>query len=155
MAGPETVALMISSPDYPCVSGYIDEEGRLTDAPVFQTPQAWATVHVYGPEIVPDTTYEITTDLGGGVFTDRGTATTYIWGDVVWELGTVDFLDITARVDCFRHLPTAPPIERCDIAPGTPDGVVDFTDIAHTVDAFRNLPYPFDLPDPPAADGND
>ncbi len=147
LPGTESVALLISSPDYPCVLGYIGEQGRIGDSPVYQTPQEWATVHVYGPEIVPNTTYEITGELSGGTYTDRAVAITYMWGDVVWEYGTVDFLDITAVVDCFRHLPAAPPIEWCDIVPGTPNGMVDFTDISYTVDAFRNYPYPFGLPD--------
>jgi hypothetical protein len=69
--------------------------------------------------------------------------------------GVVDFIDITAAIDKFRNLPTAPRKARTDVINGTvslpkPDQKVDFVDISQIVDAFRNDPVRY--PGPPTTD---
>jgi hypothetical protein len=56
--------------------------------------------------------------------------------------GGVDFVDISAVVDKFKNLPTAPRKARADVINSNitfpkPDGKVDFVDISTVVDAFR------------------
>jgi hypothetical protein len=151
------VALAVLSPDYPCLAKYVDASGLCTDTPVLQTPGAWAVVHVHGPDIVPDTTYQIHPEVDGIALAAPAAVTTSTWGDTAGEFvdgqwtppnGVVDFKDIAAAVDAFTHAPIAPPWQWCDVALETPDGTVDFTDIGYLVEAFQAVPYPFGEPDP-------
>lgn len=152
------VALLVTSPDYPCLSEYVQEDGRLGDSPRYRRADEWdSPTYVRGPDIVPDTTYQIQAEPTVGELSEPGTATTALWGDTAGDFvegawtppdGNVDFNDITATVDAFRQLPDAPPWRRCDVVPRTPDGVIDFDDIAGVVDGFRGLPYPHEGPAP-------
>jgi hypothetical protein len=85
-------------------------------------------------------------------------------GDVVGDCGltpcsapqgVIDFVDISAVVDKFRNLPTAPRKARADLINSTvslakPDKKVDFVDISYCVDAFRAAAAA--LPGPPLTD---
>lgn len=62
--------------------------------------------------------------------------------------GRVDFIDIQGMVEGFRHLPTAPAVQRCDVYPALPDYTIDFVDIATVVEAFRGAAYTFEPPEP-------
>jgi len=69
--------------------------------------------------------------------------------------GVVDFVDISAVVDKFRNLPSAPRKARADLLNSTvsqpkPDKKVDFVDIGYCVDAFRSNAAA--LPGPPLTD---
>jgi hypothetical protein len=145
-----TCAVKVTSTEYPCLDKYVNSQGLLDDVRVLLPPAAWSNIHVHGPDILPETTYQIQADYdyGTGLLSPPANVTTRMWGDVVPAYGVVDFNDIPAVVDCFRVLPTAPPVQWCDIAPEMPDGVVDFTDISYVVEAFLVLPYPFAGPDP-------
>jgi len=149
------VALYVTSPDYPCLERYAQEDGRLADAPVYAAMEEWGVVQLYGTDIMPDTIYEVRAEPAFGDPSEPGTATTAAWGDTVgnfvggeWTTpdGTVDFVDISATVDAFRHLPSAPPWPWCDIAPWQPQGIIDFEDIGYCVDAFKGHAYPFEIP---------
>ncbi len=158
--GADPVALLVTSPDYSCLSKYValdSGRGRLIDSSVSLTPLEWGTVHVGDAEIVPDTTYEVRADFGGGFLSLPAVATTEIWGDVVGRFGpdgwrppdgSIDIIDVTAILDRFRNLPTAPVVELADLYPEAPDGSIDILDAALCLDAFRGLPYPYGLPCP-------
>jgi hypothetical protein len=154
----DPVALHLSSPQHPCLSKYVTANGTIADEPVLRSPLDWGIIMTRGAGIVPNTEYVVQPEDEFGAFVGpASSATTYEWGDITgtfldgaWTApnGIVDFQDVSAAVDRFRNPPTAPSLERCDIAPETPNGVVDFEDISYVVDAFRNLPYPFGLPCP-------
>jgi len=151
------VAIAVQSPGYPCLDKYVAADGSVVDAPVYQNASAWGTALVHGPDVIPGTAYRFVSKIEGGPSTDAATVTTAAWGDTVGDFvngqwttpnGVIDFRDISATVDAFRNLPTAPLWWRCDLSPELPDGLIDFTDIGRVVDAFRALPYPFDVPCP-------
>ncbi len=143
------VALLVTSPDWTCVSNYIQADGLLGPDPVFQLPDEWDTVAVQSPDLVPSSTYDVVAECG--TYTSApGSATTAIFGDIVGEAtagewgapdGRVDVLDLTAIVEAFRHLPTAPGQERSDLWPCTPDGVIDVLDMTMVADAFQGYSY--------------
>ncbi len=153
---PAPIALRLTSPDWPCLSLYIAANGGLVSTPVLQLTDDWGTVDVHDQEIVPSSTYHVVAECGdheSGV----GSGETALWGDCVGDFvagawtpsnGIVDFIDITATVDGFRNLSTAPPLPWIDIHPCTPEGIIDFMDVTYTVDAFKGLPYPCPVPCP-------
>jgi hypothetical protein len=137
---------------------------RLQCEPHFMDWSSLGVVHVLGPEIVPNATYDIQAiqpdcaatmcfDMGEDVFSLPLTVSTSRWGDLVgvapiagvWDppQGVVDFVDLSALVDKFTNSPGAPSKTRTDLAYDTPDRKVDFVDISHAVGAFRGDPYPF------------
>ncbi|UCC29230.1 MAG: hypothetical protein JSU86_13625 [Phycisphaerales bacterium] len=151
------VALMVTSPDHPCLQTYARADGRFGATPVFQTAEQWGTVHVHGQDIVPEATYEVRAEFEDGSLSGPAGATTARWGDTIGRFidgawtppnGSVDIIDAAACVDRFRHLPTAPPLEWCDLYPMVPDGRIDILDIVPIIDAFRGFGYPYALPCP-------
>lgn len=111
------------------------------------------TVHVTDPTIVPDTEYFARTDCGTPDTPSLSAsvlAVTQIYGDTVGAFdgeawtppdGVVDFGDITAAVDKFRSLPTAPSLFQCDLMGCSTNEIVDFVDISGVVDGFRGVTY--------------
>ncbi|MBI1827393.1 MAG: hypothetical protein HY287_06205 [Planctomycetes bacterium] len=138
------VALLVTSPDYPCLHKYIDGTGHFVASPVSMLPSAWGTVVCQDPDIVPNTTYNVQAECGA-FLTSPGTAKTYLWGDVNQD-GVVDIRDVAAVVDMFREIPSALPIIQGDLFPCTPDHRINIIDIATVVDAFRIGTYPCGLP---------
>lgn len=57
-------ALLVTSPDYPCLAMYVDATGRLGDTQVYISPVQWGTVSVFRREVVPIATYEIAAECG-------------------------------------------------------------------------------------------
>jgi hypothetical protein len=156
------VAFEVSLLGYPCIPPrYVGVDGSLVSSPVFQPGEVWDTVFVFDHDIVPNTVYGIRTDFGtpgSPRLSETVYTTTSGWGDIVggfvdpaWTPGDgiTDFVDISALVDGFRNLPTAPARAWCDIYPAYADGVIDFNDIAACVDGFRGFAYPFDGPECP------
>ncbi|UCC29175.1 MAG: hypothetical protein JSU86_13345 [Phycisphaerales bacterium] len=152
------VALLVTSPDWPCLSKYIDENGRLVTDPVFQFPDDWGTIKAKGVDIVPSSTYNIVAECGEHA-SPPGSDTTWLWGDVAGRFidgawtpgnGVVDIRNFMAVVEGFQQLDTAPPLEWTDLHPCTPepDGVINVTDMTYVVDAFRGFPYPCPVPCP-------
>jgi len=130
----------------------------------------YGTVDVYDDAFVPSATLEITAI---NTACDTAHAPSYssalaidlsAVGDVVGDCavtpctspqGVVDFVDISAVVDKFRNLPSAPRKARADLLNSTvtlpsPDRKVDFVDISYCVDAFRSDAAA--LPGPPLTD---
>jgi hypothetical protein len=145
-----------SNPNVSCVASYVQADGRLAAAPVFQDYTDWGTIIVNGDAVVPETTFIVSCDYGElGLSLKATTASTTLWGDVVGDFvggawteanGTVDFNDISAVVDAFKSAPTAPPIAWADMVGPSgsechPDLAIDFLDIGATVDAFKGLDF--------------
>ncbi len=153
---PAPVALRLTSPDWTCLDLYISPAGTLVDDPVYQVPDDWGTILVLDPDIVPSSTYVVVAECGIYV-SDPGSGSTALWGDIVGDFiggawtppnGVVDFNDITATIDGFRHVPYAPSEDLTDVHPCNPEGVIDFMDIRWIVDAFIGDPYPCAIPCP-------
>jgi hypothetical protein len=153
---PAPVALRVTSPDWTCIDQYISLAGTLDDPAVFQVPDDWGSILVLDEDIVPSSLYEVVAECG--IYSSApGSASTALWGDIVGDFiagawtppdGVVDFNDITATVDGFQHLATAPSEELTDVHPCIPEGVIDFMDIRWIVDAFLGDPYPCAIPCP-------
>jgi hypothetical protein len=120
----------------------------------FLTPADWGeTVHVTGWNVIPETQYAARTDCGSAgspILSASVIGTTHRYGDTVgafdgnvWTApdGRIEFTDISAAVDRFRSLPTAPSFYRYDLLDCIPNGIVDFDDIAAVADGFRGLLY--------------
>jgi len=136
---------------------------NLSCAPHYADWGALGRVHVFDDEIVPGATYKVQAIIDGCPldFEPNFSGPSYVvtaalWGDVTGDFyggqwtgpnGRIDFLDITAVVEKFRNLPSAPSKVRVDLAGGDPDAIVDFTDISVCVDAFRGFAYPYGVPD--------
>jgi len=118
--------------------------------------QVWTTgvLYLYGTPIVPNATYEVSLcDAGGDNCSTPLLVGTSIWGNVVPPHTAANFADISAVVDKFRNLATAPIMPRADLRgggnPGQPDNpnqTANFADVSAAVDAFRTFPYPFTVP---------
>ena len=133
---------------------------RVVDAPVYRE---WteSVIHVADCEIVPAAAYEIRATAEGMVFSDPLEVSTVMepmpkyWADVVGEFsgtvwsgpnGEVNMNDVTAAVQKFQQLPTAPPLTWVDLDAEAPNGVLNFTDIMRIVQGFKGEPYPFSDP---------
>jgi hypothetical protein len=139
--------------------GEIQHAATLQCEPHYTDVSGVGMLHVRHPAIVPGASYAVQVvdqfcgpALALDVTVPYAELGTSGWGDLVgtradddWTVsnGVVDFQDISAAVDAFRHLSTAPDLERADLSPAWPDGVVDFTDIAYVVEGFRGQSYPY------------
>lgn len=142
------VALHLSSPNFPCLSRFLDGDGTIVDEPVFQTPANWGTVIVTRQDIVPSATdnptvYEIRAvcDAFDQGTTDAAEAIPYLWGDVNNDR-IVDSFDVLCVLDGFRGL-----FENCsfvavNLTPCIPDDLMDMFDILSVLDAFGGEPFP-------------
>ena len=155
-------ALLVSGhPDGPlaaCPPLYVQADGRLGPNPLFRTSEVWGTVSIRDERIIPGNTYIVRCDyghVGAPLLSYDVCVTSAEWGDAVGDFiggewtppnETVDFNDISAIVDAFKGLPTAPLIHRADLigASGsecTPNADIDFLDISAAVDAFKAYSY--------------
>lgn len=119
--------------------------------------QDWGDVgllHVYGPEIVPSSTYDAVVVERGCNPATAGSASLVIsttrWGDVVSPFspespGQPTFQDIMAVVEGYKGLPTAVIVPRARLQPGLvdPETPINFLDISSSVNAYKSLAYPF------------
>jgi hypothetical protein len=127
----------------------------------------WGTaglVHIFGSEIMPSSEYDlavISPDCDTANETNYSAALnvrTGIWGDIADPIQQPapalrtqpDFGDLSALVEKFRALPTAPIVARSMLQPNIPNPAmqVNFSDISACVDAFRGAAYPFSGPAP-------
>ena len=168
-------------PDYSAFDGiemWVGQEvlrGGATPSGVYElqsTPyfRDWSTVpggilHVADCNIVPCATYivDAISNVCDSFFEPFSPAITIptvsVWADIVGggSFGLpdniVDFSDISAMVDRFRAVPTAPHATRCDLGENRPSGGVllpiNFLDVSYLVDAFRGFNYPFSGPSAP------
>lgn len=142
------VALHLSSPNFPCLSRYLDEHGTIVDEPVFLPPTDWGTVLVTGQDIIPSaadhpTVYEIRAicDPVDQDSTDAAQAIPYVWGDVNNDL-TVDSFDILCVLDGFQGTFLNCSFIAVNLTPCIPDGVINLFDILAVLDAFIGEPFP-------------
>lgn len=147
------VALQISSPDFPCLTKYVDLDGEVGDSPIYQSMNMWDQIQVFGQEVIPGVSYDFRFEFADGRVTPFAGSTTYRWGDVVGIMkdslpdGVADMRDVMAIVDGFLSYPLGPNFERYDITPMIPDGMVNIRDVLAGVDAFLGSPYPYDISD--------
>lgn len=150
--GDEPVALRLTSPDIPCLDHFVDASGGLSTTPVYRTPQDWGTVVIIHESVVPATQYALRNELKSGAVSAERWLSSPPWGDVVGGPGNsppdglVSFMDVAAVVNCYKQLPSAPAMHRCDLLPALPDRLVTFRDIDATVQGFKTIPYPHTIP---------
>jgi len=120
--GPSPLALLVTgdaaNPDVACLSKYVQADGLLGVDPVFQTATEWGTKTVFGPEIGPDTRYDVFGDYGTPekpLLTPVDSVRTDAWGDSNRD-AFVNFHDIFLIVLGFQKLTDAP-LEAMDIEP--------------------------------------
>jgi glucose/arabinose dehydrogenase len=126
-----------------------------TDVPVLQSYPS-EPIHLYGAPIVPGSTYEVRMCDDVETCSDPIMVSTGSWGDVVAPFGGAsqpNFGDVSAVVDKFRGLASAPDITRSDLigvggqgGPNVPDQIVNFSDVSGVVDAFRASGFPYAVP---------
>lgn len=136
-----------------------DIEKSFTEASAWT---AYGTVDVFSDATAPDSSFEVrmidmSCDNGNpGVYSIPLVVNMSPSGDVVGACsmplctppqGVADFIDISAVVEKFKNVPTAPRKARSDVLNSdvtepTPDQKVDFVDISYCVDAFRNVASP-------------
>jgi hypothetical protein len=116
------------------------------------------TVWLWGPPIVPRSTYGVShCNVGGTSCSTELVVSTSEYGDVVGAFGLPpdypgqpNFGDISSMVDKFRNLASAPHTPRTDIigsgvppGPSTVNQNTNFGDISAAVDSFRGFLFPF------------
>lgn len=129
---------------------------KLQCTPHFRDWGAEGTVHVYGAEIVPGSTYEVQqigTVCGVAVedgYSDALSLTTQKWGDVVapFGVGQPTFADISAVVGKFQGSATAVVKSLAQLQPNVPDpsAGINFADISAAVSSFQGASYSFTGP---------
>lgn len=113
-------------------------------------------LHLFGPEIVPGSTYAIQpvheacndAPIDEASLPAAFVVATAPWGDIVSPFGgggQPNFADITALVDAFKGVLNAPIKARAQLQPSTPNPAtsVSFADITLGVGAFKGFPFPF------------
>jgi hypothetical protein len=136
---PGPVALLVTSPDWTCLSLYIDVDGTLTETPVFQLIDDWGTIFVEGEEIVPDSTYEVRAECGA--FTSNpGSVTVNPWCDHDSD-GLVTIGDVLLSVEAFTGNYAHTTLEVVDIWPCTPNRLMNIDDLLWTVNTFTGWTY--------------
>ena len=133
-------ALLVTSPDYTCLSKYIDASGELTDTPVFLSPIEWGTVTVSGSDVLPDSTYHVATECGGDL-TVATPVDTGVWGDVT-NNDVVNALDAICILLLVAGTPADCTFEDADIWPCTPDGYINVFDIFEVLDVIEGEGFP-------------
>ena len=110
-SGVGLVALLLTgdpfNPDVSCLPSYLQADGTLGAAPVFQDSDVWGTVVVSGPAILPGTGYAVRIDYGGELST-AAAAVTHLWGDSNND-GTINIFDLFVVLDAFSGLPNPRP----------------------------------------------
>jgi cysteine-rich repeat protein len=173
VAGGEPIAIrakIIDAPQFPAAIGQVHWAGVPTEAsdgidnPAIMISQLqcepavrdWSDaplLSLYGQAVVPGSTYEIRTAtaecLALGVeecLSEPIVLRTAKWGDAFAPWGgsaQPNFGDVSALLDKFRGLPTAPSLTFTDLTPDIPNQIVNFADVSAGVDAFRGIPYSF------------
>lgn len=143
---------------------------RLGCSPFWTDWLLYDLVHVYDDSVIPGGVYEIRSIGEGCNLAEPGDYSLAIQvdlsavGDIVGDCavrpcgspnGVVNFVDISAAVEKFKNLPSAPikaraDVTSADVADPIPDLKVDFVDISYIVEAFRSEAVP--PPGPPTVD---
>jgi hypothetical protein len=157
-AGADSLALLVTSPDYPCLARYVQADGTLGAKPIFQMPAEWCTVYVGDEDIVPSmkcfphapgptTMYKVWADYGSGPLSEPVNGETDCWGDVDDD-GDVDITDVSLVVDAFGGDYKNRTLYAYDLVPCVPDRTINMEDAMAALDAFRGFDYPCPYPDP-------
>jgi len=135
------VALLVTSPTWPCLDKYVSADGRLVplSGRVFQFPFEWGSIIVQDPDIFPSSTYFVQEECGA-YLSPPGVDDTWRWGDLDND-GDVDGIDLTLIVNKFKELPGSISTETADLVPCVPDGIINALDVVVEVDAFKGAPY--------------
>jgi hypothetical protein len=136
---PAPVALHVTSPDWPCLSRYVQLDGSLGDTPVFRLPSEWGTFQVDDQNIVPSSVYEVRAECGAYT-SDPGQGMTWLWGDLNND-GLVSFTDINIAADFYKGIFRVPFVV-ANIHPCPPNDFYNYLDINWTVNAYKSFPYP-------------
>jgi hypothetical protein len=146
--GAAPVALLVTgdplNPAVSCLSAYVQADGALDAAPLFQTPAQWGTAHVGDSEILPDTTYRVQADYnapGGTDVTAPVAATTWLWGDVDHSV-VVNLDDLLCELDGFGGNFSACSLYALDLMGLVPNRLIDLDDILAALNAFGSAAYP-------------
>lgn len=116
-------------------------------------------LHITGVEVLPSSNYdilEVAQSCAGVESNCRDISAplhlrTLRWGDIVAPfqapspepLTQPNIADISACVDKFRGLASAPIVARADVNPSPPNHQVQIPDIASVVDGFKGFAYPY------------
>jgi hypothetical protein len=136
---PGPVALLVTSPDWTCLSKYVAEDGSLTDTPVFQLIDDWGTIFVVDEDVVPDSTYQVQAECGAFV-SDAGSATTNPWCDHDGD-GFVTIGDVLLSAEAFTGDYSNTTLEVVDVWPCEPNGIINIDDVLWSVNTFVGQTY--------------
>lgn len=139
-ANPTAQALRVTSPDWACLNDYVQADGSLGPAAVFQTAAAWSTVFARGHQITPSALYEVRAECGS-VTSSVASAVTADWGEIN-GIPPVDLGDILCLLDGYDSVFAVCSLPAVDISPCDPDGLVELTDITDGLAAYAGGPYP-------------
>lgn len=129
--------------------------------PFFADWGALGVVHVYGAEIMPESSYTVQNIhqncsaelLNEGNYSLPLNVATGKWGDVVAPFASgsgaqPNFQDVSAIVAKFQGVPSAPIKARAQLQPNVPNpsAPVAFLDVSMAVSAFQGTLYPFSGP---------
>jgi len=135
----DPVAVQVTSPDWPCLLKYVDLDGSLTDAPVYEYSHYWGTVVVSGVEIVPGSSYKMRF-VDEFVSSAPHTTTTHSWGDVDGS-GTVNLADALQVIQAIEGSGSLLARSAADISPCTPDGNVSLVEALEVILAIEGKTY--------------
>lgn len=139
---PTTQALRVTSPDWPCLSKYVQFDGSLGATSVAQSAGAWGAVLATGPEIFPASHYQVRAECGT-VTSNTVSAVTTEWGELN-GIPPVDVGDVLCMLEGYAGVFTSCPFAAVDIAPCDPDGIVELSDVTAILGAYSggNMPCP-------------
>lgn len=150
--GSQPVALRVTSESWLCLDKYVNAGGLLQDEPVFQLPEAWGTIDVADPFIVPGSAY--TVELFTGThFSPGADARTWMWGDTNND-GLVDGADLIRVVSAFDGEYGDIDFRTVDLAGCVPNRGVDVADVEAITSVMSGVPYYRDCPAPCDHEGN-
>jgi len=131
-----------------CVSTYLQADGTLGETAVSQTPDDWGTLHVYGEEIIPLSTYYVRAEWQGEPSAD-GSAVTWAWGDIDND-ELVNLADIMGIIGGYQGDFTSATIENLDQRSDScdTDGLISLADIMAAVQAYQGVPWHTNCPVP-------
>jgi len=123
------VALHVTSPNWPCLNDYVNEDGRLVPPAnkVYKLPSEWGAILVQDPDIVPSTAYHLSAECGA-YRSAPGIVSTWKWGDLD-NSGSVNSIDVVLLVNKLRELPFSISTELADMHPCVPDGIINALDV--------------------------
>jgi len=136
----EEVALLITSPDHPCLNAYVGPDGALSTFPAYQTTETWGAVHVHGEGLVPGSAYDVRAMGTGGGLSQIGSDATWVWGDTNGD-DNVNVTDILLIIYGFQGDFTNAPLETVDLMPCTPDGIIALNDVMAAIGAYQGKDY--------------